>query len=114
MTPTDTPDTGLRAGSARDARQLAKLLHKVSVWWDSMPQDTRRAHYIGAHIAGAVGTPLATLSPALAALGWRSQQMRLAGRRVNVWVAPGTPIIRRPLGRPLVIKLALEGFYDHK
>ena len=83
MTLTNTPDAGLGVGSACDARQLAKLRRKVLIWWDSMPQGTRRAHYLGAHIARAVGTPLTTLSPALAALGWRSQQMRLAGQRVR-------------------------------
>lgn len=112
MNPTDAPNTTPGASTARETRKLAKLRQKVRSWWDSMPQDTRRAHYIGAQITRDVGAPLATLSPALTALGWRSQQMRISGKRVRVWIAPGTPIFKRPIGRPLVIKLALEGFYD--
>ena len=44
MNAADTPNAAPVAKSARDARQLAKMLHKVRSWWDSMPQDARPAH----------------------------------------------------------------------
>lgn len=94
---------------ARAARKLAKLQRKVLAWWDSVPADARRTHYLGAQLARGVGIPVATLGPALKSLGWRREQVRLAGEQVGVWCSPGAPSIKRPRGRPPVPQLAPGG-----
>ena len=96
------------APSARAARRLAKLQRLVRQWWISLPLEARRSHYLAPQIASAVGIPTTTLGPALRALGWRREQVRLAGEQVGIWIAPGAPGIKRPRGRPPVSQPALE------
>ncbi len=86
--------------SARAARRLAKLQRKVLAWWESVPADARRSHYLGAEITTGVRVSTVLLGPALNALGWRREQVRLNGRQVGVWVPPGAPSMKRPVGRP--------------
>jgi len=74
-----------------------------------MPPATRRTHYLAAQITRAVGIPTTSLGPALRALGWRREQVRLNGRQVGVWSAPGAPSIKRAVGRPSQFQLAQGG-----
>ena len=85
---------------ASAARRLAKMQRKVAQWWDSMPVISRRSHFLGAQIATAIGVSATSLGPALRSLGWRREQVRLGGVQVGVWLAPGTPALKRPRGRP--------------
>jgi hypothetical protein len=104
-----SPASPANAASASAARKLAKLQRKVLAWWRSVPADRRRTHYLGAQLAQGVGIPVTTLGPALKSLGWRREQVRLAGTQVPVWCAPGAPSIKRPIGRPPVPRLAQGG-----
>lgn len=100
MTTPPTHETTPNPASARTARRMAKLRRKVLYWWNTMPAETRRTHYLAAQITSAIGTPTTVLGPALRALGWRREQVRLQGRQVVVWIAPGAPSIKRAIGRP--------------
>lgn len=95
--------------SARAARRLAKLQRKVQLWWDTLPCESRRGHYLGTQLARSTGIPVAQLGPVLRSLGWRREQVRLAGEQVGVWIAPGSPSIKRPRGRPPVSQSAIGG-----
>jgi len=96
--------------TARSARKLAKLQRRVLQWWQSLPADGRRAHFLGAQLAPLVGIPAASLGPVLRSLGWRREQVRLAGEQIGVWIAPGARSIKRPRGRPRTPRLATCNF----
>jgi hypothetical protein len=102
-------ESAARAVSARCARRIAKHERKVLAWWACVPADARRTHYLGADIAAGVGVAMVLLGPALKALGWRREQVRLDGAQVGVWVPPGAPSIKRPLGRPSFSQLCSGG-----
>ena len=112
MMRSDTPEITPNPASTRAARRMAKLRRKVLRWWNTAPAETRRTHYLPAQITAAVGVPTTTLGPALRALGWRSEQLRLAGRQVAVWIAPGAASIKRPIGRPPIFHYALEATHE--
>ncbi len=86
--------------SARAARRLAKQQRRVLAWWELVPAGARRSHYLGSEITAGVRVSTVLLGPALNALGWRREQVRLNGRQVGVWVPPGAPSMKRPVGRP--------------
>lgn len=92
---------------ARATRRLAKHQRMVRAWWESVPADSRRSHYLGTEITAGVGASTVRLGPALQSLGWRREQVRLDGRQVGVWVAPGAPSIKRPVGRPSYSQLCI-------
>jgi hypothetical protein len=102
-------DGTARAASARSARRIAKHEHKVLAWWAFVPADARRPHYLGADIADGVGVAMVLLGPALKALGWRREQVRLQGAQIGLWVPPGAPSIKRPVGRPSFSQLCSGG-----
>ena len=93
------------AGTARAGRRVTKMQRKVSAWWETLASEARRAHYTGAQIADAVGLPITSLGPGLLALGWRREVVRLNVDQVGLWLPPGAPSIKRPVGRPSIAQL---------
>jgi hypothetical protein len=93
-------------GTARAARRLLKMQRKVSAWWHPLPTEARAAYYTGAQVAAAVGQPITALGPALGALGWRRELVRIDTEQVGLWLPPGAPSIKRPVGRPSLAQLA--------
>lgn len=93
------------AGSARAARRSLKMQRKVSAWWATLAPDARRAHYTGAQLAQLVGQPVTLLGPGLLALGWRREIVRINVDQTALWLPPGAPSIKRPVGRPSFAQL---------
>ena len=110
--PTERPSVPQLKSSARAARRLTKLQRKVLIWWDGVPQETRRGYYLGHEISAAVAVAAVALGPALRSLGWRREQVRLQGQQVGVWVAPGAPSVKRPIGRPSYSQLVQGEQHD--
>src|SRR5580765_4014395 len=90
-------------------RRLLRVQRKVCKWWEALPAEARRSHYLGAQLRAATGVPGTSLGPALRALGWRREQVRINGKQVGVWVAPGAVSIKRPIGRPRSSTASMEG-----
>ncbi|WP_157991553.1 hypothetical protein [Caldimonas tepidiphila] len=84
----------------RERRKAERLRRKVLRWWNEIPVAKRLPYYVGDAIASAAGEAITTLGPALRELGWHSEQVRLAGGRVSVWVPPESNFVKRSVGRP--------------
>lgn len=101
----DAPNMCAPLGTARAGRRTTKMQRKVSAWWETLAPEARCAHYTGAQIADAVGLPITSLGPGLLALGWRREVVRLNVDQVGLWLPPGAPSIKRPVGRPPIAQL---------
>lgn len=91
--------------SARAGRRSLKMQRKVSAWWATVGPNARRAHYTGAQLTELVGQPITSMGPGLLALGWRREVVRLNVDQVALWLPPGAPSIKRPVGRPSFAQL---------
>lgn len=83
----------------RVVRRITARQKVVMSWWTSLPAP--RPDYITAFaLTRALKSPMRRMGAALHALGWRRLVRRVHGRKVTLWLPPGSPITKRPRGRP--------------
>ena len=83
----------------RAARRIATRQKTVASWWNTLPAP--RPDYITAFaLSLALRHPMRRMGAALHGLGWRRIVRRVHGRKVTLWLPPGSPITKRPRGRP--------------
>ena len=95
------PNRGLAVALTpkRTARRIAARQKTVASWWDTLPAP--RPDYITAFaLSLGLERPMRRMSAALRGLGWRCMVRRVRGRKVTLWLPPGSPITKRPRGRP--------------
>lgn len=85
--------------TARARRRLARRMSTVTTWWASLPHPKPQA-LTPATLHRLTGLDLQRLAPALRALGWTRILRRVNGTPATLWVPPGYPVPRRPIGRP--------------
>jgi len=88
-----------RKQSARTLRTRARLIAKASKWWAALPYP-RPTALTPNTLQNVTGTDMQRLAPALRALGWLRILRRVNGTPTTLWLPPGSPIKRRPVGRP--------------
>lgn len=88
-----------RRTARRTARRLTERQRAITSWWHGLPEP--RPDYITSFaLALALGRPVRRVAGALRAMGWRCLVRRVHGRKVTLWLPPGSPITKRPRGRP--------------
>lgn len=88
-----------RKQSARTRRARARTMTRVTLWWTGQPAPKPQA--LTPHTLRTVfSTPMECLGPALHALGWIRILRRVNGKPTTLWLPPGSPVKRRPVGRP--------------
>lgn len=87
----------VRPPTARQLRQLKRNVFAVSKWWAHLP-DTKPVWFRPTTLTQSLHRPMALLAPALRALGWTRIIRRIHGKPSTLWLPPGSPIKRRPVG----------------
>lgn len=88
-----------RTVSKKQRRILARQTMLTAAWWEALP--TPKPPCLTPRTLETVtGTGMRRLAPALRALGWVRILRRVNGTTKTLWLPPGSPITRRPRGRP--------------
>lgn len=85
--------------TARARRRLARRMSTVATWWASLPYPKPTA-LTPTTLQRITGIDMQRLAPALHALGWQRILRRVHGKPTTLWLPPGSPVTRRPRGRP--------------
>lgn len=85
--------------TARARRRLARRMSTVATWWASLPYPKPTA-LTPTTLQRISGIDMQRLAPALHALGWQRILRRVHGKPTTLWLPPGSPVTRRPRGRP--------------
>lgn len=85
--------------TARARRRLARRMSTVATWWASLPYPKPTA-LTPTTLQRITGIDMQRLAPALRALGWQRILRRVCGKPTTLWLPLGSPVTRRPLGRP--------------
>lgn len=88
--------------TARARRRLARRMSTVATWWASLPYPKPTA-LTPTTLQRISGIDMQRLAPALHALGWQRILRRVHGKPTTLWLPPGSPVTRRPRGRPRLI-----------
>lgn len=97
--------------TAKQRRTLERRKARVAERWAALPDPKPTALTPGT-LESLMGLDMLRLAPALHALGWTRLLRRVNGRPVTLWLPPGSPVSRRPVGRPSVAALVLSAFDD--
>lgn len=85
--------------TAKQRRILARQTMLTAAWWQTLPTPKPPCLTPGT-LEIVTGTRMRRLAPALRALGWQRITRRVNGTPRTLWLPPGSPITRRPRGRP--------------
>ena len=85
--------------TAKQRRILARQTMLTAAWWEALPTPKPPCLTPGT-LEIVTGTRMRRLAPALRALGWQRIMRRVNGTPKTLWLPPGSPITRRPRGRP--------------
>lgn len=88
-----------RPTTAKFRRTLARRMAQFTTWWASLPHP-KPPCLTPATLHRVTGIDLQRLAPALRALGWQRILRRVNGKPTTLWLPPGSPVTRRPRGRP--------------
>ncbi len=86
--------------TGRVRRNRARLMTRITLWWSQLPLDAKPNALTPAMLAHLFNATLQRLAPALRALGWTRLLRRIHGKPTTIWIPPGSPVTRRPRGRP--------------
>lgn len=85
--------------TAKQRRVLARQTVLAAAWWEALP--TPKPPCLTPRTLETItGIRMLRLAPALRALGWQRILRRVNGKTTTLWLPPGSPITRRPRGRP--------------
>ncbi len=98
------PRTYLTKMQTRHERADHRMLQRaarIGPWWRGLPLP-KPAYFRPRELELALNVPITVLARPLRVLGWRSIVRSFDGMQQTVWLPPGSPIQKRPPGRPRI------------
>lgn len=86
--------------TGRVRRARARLMTRTTLWWSQLPPSAKPNALTPRTLQTIIGTDMQRLAPALRALCWTRLMRRIHGKPTTIWLPPGSPVQRRPRGRP--------------